>query len=143
MTETCGLVASGTSEANPRLKARNRTAVGTAVCTLIGDLDLHTRRIAESAFRRALSGRPPVFCVDLREVHFCDSSGLNLLLAYRARCAAAGAAMALVAPSARVGRLLELTDAETLFPVFPDHRSAAVGLRQACVSESYPVRHGQ
>jgi anti-sigma B factor antagonist len=120
----------GAAEPSPRLKAETTTAVGAAVCTLIGDLDLHTRRIAESALDRALSGRPPVLCVDLREVHFCDSTGLNLLLTHRDSCAARGTVMALVAPSARVSRLLELTDADTLFPIFQDCGSAVADLRQ-------------
>jgi anti-sigma B factor antagonist len=121
---------SGTAEPNPRLKAENATVVGAAVCTLIGDLDLHTCAIAESALDRAQSGRPPVLCVDLREVHFCDSRGLNLLLTYRDRCAAQGTVLALVAPSARVSRLLELTDADTLFPILADCGPAVADLRQ-------------
>ncbi|WP_052442401.1 STAS domain-containing protein [Streptacidiphilus neutrinimicus] len=130
MRETQTVCGEGQSVPSRRLKAENGTAVGTAVCALVGDLDLHTRPIAEGALDRALSGRPPVLCVDLREVHFCDSMGLNLLLEYRSRCAAPGTALALVAPSSRVSRLLELTDTETLFPIFPDSGSAVAGLRQ-------------
>jgi anti-sigma B factor antagonist len=121
-----------TAEPNPRLRAENATTVGAAVCALVGDLDLHTCGIAQSALDRALSARPPVLCVELGEVHFCDSTGLNLLLTYRERCAALGAVMALIAPSARVSRLLELTDADTLLPIFPDCRAAVAGLSQ-CV----------
>lgn len=114
--------------AYPRLKAENSVTAGAAVCALIGDLDLHTRQIAEAALDRALSARPPRLCLDMRDVHFCDSAGLNLLLALRERCAD-GTRLALVAPSPRVARLLELTDANTLFPVFPDCASAVAGLR--------------
>jgi anti-sigma B factor antagonist len=114
---------------SPRLKAENATTAGAAVCVLVGDLDLHTSPIAEPALDRALTGRPPVLCVDMRDVHFCDSTGLNLLLAFRRRCAESGTAFALVAASTRVARLLELTDADTLFRVFPDCESAVVRLR--------------
>jgi anti-sigma B factor antagonist len=118
------------SAPNARLKVENDTTEGAAVCTLMGDLDLHTLPIAEPALEGALTGRPPVLCVDMRDVHFCDSRGLNLLLTLRERCSELGTALALVAPSARVARLLELTDADALFPVFPDSASAVAGLRR-------------
>ncbi|WP_052440742.1 STAS domain-containing protein [Streptacidiphilus anmyonensis] len=122
----------GGLDASPRLKAEEtEPAAGAAVCSLVGDLDLHTWPIAEAAIHRALASRPSIVCVGMGDVHFCDSTGLNLLVSLHARCADLGAALALLAPSARVGRLLELTDVGSVFPIFPDWRTAAAELRRA------------
>ncbi|WP_051944138.1 STAS domain-containing protein [Streptacidiphilus rugosus] len=117
------------AESHPRLRADIGTTSGAAVCALAGDLDLHTRPIAEAALGLVLLTRPPVLCVDMWDVQFCDSSGLTLLLRFRERCMDEGVSFALVAPSPRVARLLELTDTGTLLPVFADSASAVAGLR--------------
>ena len=113
--------------AGPRLKADVHETAGTVLCLLNGDLDLHTRSIVQTAVNDALTRPPPVLCIDMAGVHFCDSAGLALLLSLRAQCHSRGGTLALVAPSARVRRLLELTDAASLFPVYPDWQAASAG----------------
>ena len=88
---------------------------GAVTCILRGDLDLHTREVAEAVVGAALAGGPELLRLDLAQVAFCDSSGLNLLLTLRGRAADQGARLVLAQPSARVLRLLELTDALSVF----------------------------
>ncbi|MFB8241523.1 STAS domain-containing protein [Kitasatospora purpeofusca] len=91
----------------------------TAVCVLVGDLDIETLPPAEQALDEALRARPQVLVVDLEQVGFCDSSGLNLLLKARMGAIAAGAELRLAAASPTVLRLLELTGADTVFRLHP------------------------
>ncbi|WP_052709737.1 MULTISPECIES: STAS domain-containing protein [unclassified Streptomyces] len=90
-----------------------------AVCVLVGDLDIETLPPAEQALDEALRTRPRVLVVDLEQVGFCDSSGLNLLLKARMGATAAGAELRLAAASPTVLRLLELTGADTVFALHP------------------------
>ncbi|WP_406096937.1 STAS domain-containing protein [Kitasatospora purpeofusca] len=91
----------------------------TAVCVLVGDLDIETLPPAEQALDEALRTRPLVLVVDLEQVGFCDSSGLNLLLKARMSARSAGAELRLAAASPTVLRLLELTGADTVFLLHP------------------------
>ncbi|WP_052434863.1 STAS domain-containing protein [Streptacidiphilus melanogenes] len=93
------------------------------VCSLAGDLDMHTCPQAQVAFWRAAESRPRVVCVDMREVTFCGSAALNLLLGVQA-LAEHEVPLAVVAPSRQVERLLDLTDADQLFRVYPRHELA-------------------
>ncbi|MFJ4095190.1 STAS domain-containing protein [Kitasatospora sp. NPDC089913] len=91
----------------------------TAVCVLVGDLDIETLPPAEQALDEALRTGPRILVVDLGQVGFCDSSGLNLLLKARMSATAAGAELRLAAASPTVLRLLELTGADTVFQLHP------------------------
>lgn len=57
--------------------------------------------------------------VDLQNSSFCDSSGLNVLLAARRRGLEQGQHLILAAPSHQMIRLLELTHADSLFTYIP------------------------
>ncbi|MFE6749781.1 STAS domain-containing protein [Kitasatospora purpeofusca] len=102
---------------------------GAAVCVLVGDLDIETLPPAEQALDEALRTRPGVLVVDLEQVGFCDSSGLNLLLKARLSTTAAGAELRLAAASPAVLRLLELTGADTVFQLHPSVADALAAPR--------------
>ncbi|MFB7379433.1 STAS domain-containing protein [Kitasatospora purpeofusca] len=102
---------------------------GAAVCVLVGDLDIETLPPAEQALDEALRTRPSVLVVDLEQVGFCDSSGLNLLLKTRLSATAAGAELRLAAASPTVLRLLELTGADTVFRLHPSVADALAAPR--------------
>ncbi|MET8509189.1 STAS domain-containing protein [Streptomyces sp. NPDC004787] len=57
--------------------------------------------------------------IDLQNSSFCDSTGLNLLLAARERALAAGNRITLAAPSHQMIRLLEITGSADLFGLGP------------------------
>ncbi|MFK0047662.1 STAS domain-containing protein [Streptomyces sp. NPDC090741] len=69
----------------------------------------------------ALSGEqlPHDLVVDLQYLSFCDSSGLNALLAARAVAAESGQIFYLAAPREQFMRLLEITGAVDLFAIEP------------------------
>ncbi|WP_158977479.1 STAS domain-containing protein, partial [Streptomyces roseus] len=55
--------------------------------------------------------------VDLRELVFRDSAGLNALLVARLVAVAGGRVLRLVAPGRQVTRLLEVTGADSVFTI--------------------------
>ncbi|WP_406513984.1 STAS domain-containing protein [Streptomyces sp. NBC_00161] len=60
---------------------------------------------------------PGEIVVDLAELTFCDSSGLDALLQARLTAEGHGRTIRLHAPSPQVTRLLEVTGTDQLFPV--------------------------
>jgi anti-sigma B factor antagonist len=100
---------------------------GAVVCRLAGDLDLACVARVRADFDRALATGAPVLVVDLAEVGFCDSSGLNLLLQARIDTEAAGVALRLAAPPPAVTRVLEITGAGGVFSVHASVEEAEHG----------------
>jgi anti-anti-sigma factor len=86
-------------------------------CRCRGDVDLASAAILRTALSEALARLPKSLVVDLAEVGFFDSSGLNVLLRIRIDALAAGVPLALASPSASVGRVFELTGAGDIFTV--------------------------
>lgn len=70
---------------------------------------------------KAIAEAPPgsEVLIDLTYSSFCDSSGLNTLLAARQRAAEAGHTFRLGAPSHQMLRLMEITAATGVFAMGP------------------------
>ncbi|MFJ8473498.1 STAS domain-containing protein [Kitasatospora sp. NPDC094011] len=113
----------------PDLAVHTCTDSRATVCALAGDLDIETLAPARSTLDRLLAERPPLLVVDLAQVGFCDSSGLNLLLQTRMAAAAADVGFRLAAPSATVQRLLELTCTDSVFSLHPTVEAASAAPR--------------
>ncbi|MEU8921928.1 STAS domain-containing protein [Kitasatospora sp. NPDC048545] len=102
----------------PRADLAVRTrpgAGGAAVCVLEGDLDIETLAPAADALTALVAQRPRALVIDLAQVGFCDSSGLNLLLRTRLAAGEEAVALYLAAVSPTVMRVLELTGAQAVF----------------------------
>ncbi|WP_285739564.1 STAS domain-containing protein [Kitasatospora phosalacinea] len=89
------------------------------LCT--GEIDIHTAPRLEHHLRRALAIRPApaVVLLDLQDVFFMDSSGLNSLLTARLEANRHGTLLALAHPGQQVARLLQTTGTASLFPLSP------------------------
>ncbi|NRQ40836.1 STAS domain-containing protein [Nonomuraea sp. NN258] len=77
-----------------------------------GELDLASAVEVRRAVAQALTpmpARPSLVVLDLKDVAFCDSSGLSLLLAAAETVSAAGARLALGAVGPRLTRVLTIT----------------------------------
>ncbi len=86
---------------------------GATVLHLGGDIDLAVRELLRDAIAEAAAGAPVRLHIDLRRVTFLDSSGLHQLLVARELVAE----VVLVAPSAAVRRVFELSAVESLFTI--------------------------
>ncbi|WP_258311441.1 STAS domain-containing protein [Streptomyces sp. NWU49] len=91
---------------------------GIRVLTVAGDIDHDTG----DTLRQALdvSGLPrPRIVVDMRQVTFMDSTGLNVLIGTYKTVTAAGGWLRLAAPTENVQRLLRLVGIDTIIDCHP------------------------
>jgi len=102
-------------------------------CTVVrvqGDIDVVSRtRFEETLFKVVDADEPTV--VDMREVTFCDSTGLNALVAANRRAGQRGTHIALVALPPRVQRVFRITGIDKFIPVYDTLREAIVGFPSA------------
>jgi anti-sigma B factor antagonist len=88
-----------------------------AVVVLSGDADV-TGQAVEDVLAAESAKDPALLLVDLSAVSFMDSWSLHVVLRATRRRLSAGAEAGLVCPSGPVRRVLELTGAGQLVPVF-------------------------
>ncbi|MDX3231975.1 STAS domain-containing protein [Streptomyces sp. ME19-01-6] len=82
------------------------------VLALRGELDLEGAPVLERVAGEALARRPDRLVLDCRDVTFCDSSGLNVLLRLHGRAGQAGAQLVLADISSSLRHVLRLTETE-------------------------------
>ncbi|MFH8419526.1 STAS domain-containing protein [Streptomyces sp. NPDC018038] len=97
------------------------TPARSSVVRVSGDLDMHHAEEVGAALARALSEAPQEaeVIIDLTYSSFCDSSGLNALLAARREALRSGRRLRLGAPSHQLVRLMESTNTVGLFAMGP------------------------
>ncbi|QMU76717.1 STAS domain-containing protein [Streptacidiphilus sp. PB12-B1b] len=105
-----------------------RSGTGSPAVAVGGDLDLDCapalQQLIAVTASRCPAGQP--LELDLREVTFCDCSGLRVLMAARERQLARGGSLCIVAAGPAVLRLLEISGVAHLFAIGrPDPRGGA------------------
>ncbi|MBO2465263.1 STAS domain-containing protein [Actinomadura violacea] len=105
-------------------------------CTLVrvqGDIDVVSRaRFEEALFEVVDAGEPMV--VDMRQVTFCDSTGLNAIVAANRRAGEHGGTVALVALPPRVQRVFRITGIDKFVPIYDTLREAIGALPSTTTS---------
>ena len=92
-----------------------------------GEIDLYTvPRLQRELTSVLATGDPVRLVVDLSGVDFCDSTGVNVLLAAHRQAREKGGNLELAAPRPAVRKILQVTGRETVFRVIDDP-AAAVG----------------
>ena len=93
---------------------------GTAhtLVTLDGECDLNTGRQLRDVLTSEVSRGAQRLIVDLSALAFMDSTGMQVLLSIRAVLAVRDGTLVLVAPQPVVARILELTGADQIIPVY-------------------------
>ncbi|GAA2733194.1 STAS domain-containing protein [Streptomyces nogalater] len=106
------------------LEVVSTAADGVSVVTVSGEID-HTSvdPLVQALDTGALGTRPRVV-IDMRDVTFMDSSGINVLLAARLDLASTGGWLRLAGPRDSVMRTLEIVGVDTLIPCYPSLREA-------------------
>lgn len=90
---------------------------GITVLAVGGEVDLATAPIFEKAIADALADNPPAFVIDLTEVSFLASAGLQLLVATQERIGATGE-FAVVADGPATSRPIQLTELDKIFALY-------------------------
>ncbi|MEU3413849.1 MULTISPECIES: STAS domain-containing protein [unclassified Streptomyces] len=96
---------------------------GIHVITLTGEIDHHTGGTLRHALNTARTGRPR-FVIDMRQVAFMDSTGINILIAAHQAAAEAGGWLRLAAPAAPVLRTLQIVGVDEVIACRPTLRDA-------------------
>jgi anti-sigma B factor antagonist len=83
-----------------------------------GEIDLYTVPKLQRELATVLATGDPVrLIVDLSGVDFCDSTGVNVLLAAHRQAREKGGDLELAAPRPAVRKILQVTGLETVFTV--------------------------
>jgi anti-anti-sigma factor len=96
------------------------------VVSLAGEADASCREL-EAAFAALAAGRPALVIVDLSGLRFMDSWALGVVLGAARDLRKTGSRVALASPQAAVARVLELTGADRVFPVYHSMQEAVGG----------------
>ena len=86
--------------------------------SLAGECDLHTGRQLRDALTSEVSRGARRLILDLSGLAFMDSTGMQVLLGARTVLSVRGGTLVLVSPQPVVARILELTGADQLIPVY-------------------------
>ena len=109
------------------LRVSSRSQGDHTVMSVSGEIDLYTAPRLHGELVTALAGGGPVrLVVDMSGVEFCDSTGMNVLLAAHRRAREHGGDLELAAPRPAVRRILQVTGLETVFTVL-DSPAAVAG----------------
>ena len=115
------------------LKVSTRFQGERAIVALAGEIDLYTAPRLQSELAAALAsggparlvglladGLPARVIIDMSGVEFCDSTGMNVLLAAHRRATEQGGSLELAGPRPAVRKILQVTGLETVFTVHED-----------------------
>ena len=92
-----------------------------------GEADITNRDDLRSVLDAEVTQRPATLILDLSGLRFMDSSALHVILQANRALDREGGVMALVAPQDAVAKMLRLTTADRLIPVFGTVAEAAAG----------------
>jgi anti-anti-sigma factor len=95
-----------------------------AVVTVHGPLDLGTAGEMEDLLAAEMRGGANHLVLDLSDVAFCDSTGVNALLRVHRRAGAEQGWLRLSAASDQVRRVLQVTHLDRVLRRYPDPESA-------------------
>lgn len=94
------------------------------VVRVAGELDLATAPELAAAIDASLDGAALELWVDLTSTSFMDSSGLNILIAARARAWELGRRLAIICPAGPVRRVFDIANVSDLLPIYDDCAAA-------------------
>ena len=94
--------------------------------SVAGEIGLYTAPRLHGELVTALAGDQPVrLVIDMSGVEFCDSTGMNVLLAAHRRAHEQGGDLELAAPRPGVRKILQVTGLESVFTVVDDPAKVA------------------
>jgi anti-sigma B factor antagonist len=90
------------------------------VLSVTGEIDLYTAPKLQSELSSALNANPARLIVDMSGVEFCDSTGINVLLAAHRNARERGGELQLAGPGSATRKVLQVTGLETVFTVLDE-----------------------
>ncbi|OUC82056.1 STAS domain-containing protein [Streptomyces swartbergensis] len=96
---------------------------GIRVLTLAGEIDHHTGDQLRQALDISPTARPRIV-VDMRQITFMDSTGINILIAAHQAVTEAGGWLRLAGPAGAVMRILQIVGVDEVIDCRPTLREA-------------------
>jgi anti-sigma B factor antagonist len=90
------------------------------VLLVAGEIDLYTAPKLQSELTAALRHSPARLIVDMSGVEFCDSTGINVLLAAHRTARERGGELQLAGPGSATRKVLQVTGLESVFTVLDE-----------------------
>lgn len=91
-----------------------------------GEVDLYTAPALRDDALAAIRLHGTNLRIDLADVSFMDSTGIEVLLATRRRAELEGGSLTLCSPTAAVRRIIEVTGLDKVFTIVPQRADAPV-----------------
>jgi anti-anti-sigma factor len=102
---------------------------------ITGEADVTNRDDLRGILDAEVAQQPGMLILDLSGLRFMDSSALHVILQANRALDRQGGVMALVGPQEAVAKMLRLTTADRLVPVFGSVAEAVAGLVAEAVAE--------
>ena len=102
------------------LKVTTRSQGDHTVISVAGEIDLYTAPKLQAELAAALTADPARLIVDMSGVDFCDSTGINVLLAAHRHARERGGELQLAGPGSATRKVLQVTGLESVFTVLDD-----------------------
>ena len=94
---------------------------------LTGEADVTNSDALREVLDAEVAKQPGTMIIDLSGLRFMDSSALHVILRANRVMDRQGGVLALASPRAAVAKMLRLTAADQLIPVYPSVREATAG----------------
>ncbi len=107
--------------------ARESAGQPYTLVAIAGEADVTNREDFRAVLDEEVAQQPSTLILDLSGLRFMDSSALHVILQANRALDRQGGMMALVAPQEAVAKMLRLTTADRLIPVFRTVEEAAAG----------------
>ena len=107
-----------------QLRASITAEASYTLVVLTGEADMNTRQVLGAVLEQARSEAGRQLLIDMSGLEFIDSVAMHVLIDTRNRFALEGGRTSIVAPHPLVARVLELSGADQMVPVYPDLAAA-------------------
>lgn len=97
------------------------------VVTLAGEADVTNSDALREVLEAEVARQPRALIVDLGDLRFMDSSALHVILRANRMMDRQGGVLSLASPREPVAKMLRLTAADQLIPVYPTVQDATAG----------------
>lgn len=107
----------------------------TRLVAVQGEIDMSSVAKIQHAIDAAVSERPETIVLDLSEIAFCDSSGVQLVVASHRRATERGMRFIAIRPNGPAWRTFEICNIDRQVPFVDDHVNEPTSIHAASPSD--------